>query len=95
MIKSPKSFALNSSTYTAITLGDDDAFGFAVYAVDESGDMAPFYYATDETGTDEVIAPTIGLAWPHYEKQGGTVLYAKSISGTPDLVLNPAVFVKF
>jgi len=95
MIKSPKTIELNDSTYTAITLGDDDAFGFAVYAVDSDGEMAPFYYATDESGTDEVIAPAIGLSWSHYEMQGATLLYAKAISGTPALVLNPATYEKF
>jgi len=89
MIKSARTFTLNDSTYTAVTLGDDDAFGFSVHAVDDDGGVVAFYFATDSEGTDETLAGIVGLCWSHYEKPGDTVMYAKALSGEATLVLRP------
>ena len=93
MIKSPITATLNSSTYTALTLGDDDAYGFLVTVV-ESGVLVPFYYATDASGTDEAPAPDMGKGWPHYAPTGATVIYLKAMSGTPTAVLDPGSWVE-
>lgn len=90
MIKTPGSTELNSSTYTAITLGEGQfAYGFSIYAIDTAGDLSAFYIAVDSAGTGEALVPDIGLSWSGYQSIGRTVLYAKSLSGTPDLVLLP------
>ena len=86
MIKTPVVTALNSSTYTPITLGNDHAYGFSVYISDGSS----FYYAVDSSGTGEALVPAASsLFWEHYEKKLTTVMYAKAVTGTPNLILNP------
>lgn len=93
LIKSPITATLNSSTYTALTLGDEDAYGFLVTVV-EDGLLVPFYYATDAAGTDEAPSPDVGRGWPHYASMGTTVIFLKAVSGTPTAVLDPGHVVE-
>jgi len=90
MIKAAITTVLNSSTYTAIATGIDSAFGFGVYAVDDTGEMVPFYYAVDATGTGAALASSMGITWGHYVRHSTVALYAKALSGTPSMVLVPA-----
>ena len=64
-------------------------------AVDSTGSLVPFYYATDADGTDEAPCADIGKGWGHYEKAGATVIYVKAFSGTPTAVLDPASWDKY
>jgi len=93
MIKTPITLTL-TDTYQAVDLGTEDAFGFAVTAVDSGGDLVSFKYAVDGTGTGEAVTPNIGKSWPHYEKPGATVLYAKKNTIAATLVLDPGTWVK-
>lgn len=84
-IKAPIVTALNSSTYTAI-LSPGGCGGIGVYTEDGTS----FYIATDSSGTGEAIVPadtsiSFGNVCP--EEVTNIVLYAKSASGTPNLVL--------
>lgn len=90
MIKPAITTELNASTFVAITLGSQEAYGFGVYALDTTtGGLVSFYYANNAAGTGAVLAPPIGIVWGHYEPALNTVLYAKSLTGTPSLVLIP------
>lgn len=93
MIKSPITAELNDSTYTAMTLGAEGAYGFLVTVVDD-GELVPFFYATDASGTDAAPAPDVGKGWPHYAAPGETVIYLKAATGTPTAVLDPGSWVE-
>ena len=87
MINLPVVTALNDTTYVAITLtADTPAWGFMVHTDDASA----FYLALDDSGTGvQLIPEKYAPVWNHYEAVGTTVVYAKSVTGTPNLVLNP------
>jgi len=87
MIKVPVITALNNSTYVAIsTDSTNDAYGFAVYTDDASA----FYIAVDVGGTGAALVPeNASLSWAHHVEASENVLWAKSVTGTPNLVLLP------
>jgi len=85
MIKTPVVTALNTETYTPITLNDQAAEGFSIHISDGSA----FFYAVDASGTGEALVPdNASLSWGHYEPAHATIMYAKSVTGTPDLIVN-------
>jgi hypothetical protein len=87
-IYTPISTALNASTYTAITTGSQECYGFAILLSDTS---IAYYIAVSATGTGEVPIPAgTSISWPDYVPIKTIVLYAKSASGTPSLILFPA-----
>ncbi len=94
MIKSPVSVTLNTSTYAAVTLGASAAYGFTVHAVNSSGEILPFYFATDSAGSDGALCPSIGMGWPEYYNARETVMYAKAYGEASTLVLRPGKFVQ-
>jgi len=86
MIKTPVVTAINSTTYTPIALGEEQAYGFSVHISDKSS----FYYAVDSSGTGEALVPdNASLSWGHYEPENSIIMYAKSVSGSPNLIVNP------
>lgn len=88
MIRSPRTFTLNSTSYTEITLGDIGfADGFSIYVVDSSLALVSFYFATDEAGTDETPAPAAGLEWDGRQLGGETVVWVKATEASCTLVL--------
>ena len=76
---------LNATTHTAITLPTNQGCGsFAVWTEDGSA----FYISSVAAGTDEGLTlanMAVSINAKHYK--GETVMYAKSSSGTPNLVL--------
>ena len=79
-------YTLNSSTYTAIDGIDIEGAGNIKVAY-FTEDGASFLVANDSDGTDAYTVPeNLGLA-EIANVTSGTAFYAKSVSGTPVLVV--------
>lgn len=79
--------ALNSSTYTEIINTGPSCEGFILWIDDATG----FTYAVDSSGTGAVTVPdaVVGISFPNRVGAGDTVVWAKSTTGTPNLVFQP------
>jgi hypothetical protein len=86
MIKTPIVTALNNTTFVAVTLGTDDAFGFDIICDDSA---IGFTIHNVITGGTAAIPAAKTLSFTHYEAAGEIVMYAKAASGSPNLVLIP------
>ena len=85
VINAPVVTALNTSTYTAVTIPRTNGSCRAVTVYTE--DSSSFYIASDSTGTGEALVPAnTSLSYNCVTDTAGVVLYAKSSSGTPNLV---------
>ena len=82
---------LNTSTYVAITNGQQVGYGYSVIMSDLSG----WYYATDSEGSDGVLMPEgISIGFTDLIQKGDTVFYAKGTT-TGKLLLFPNKKVKY
>lgn len=81
-LREPIITALNTSTYSAINMPAQIG-NVAIYTEDETG----FYVATDSGGTGEALIPTGKLSIERLRPKDGVAMYAKAVSGTPNLVL--------
>jgi len=90
VINTPKPTTLNTSTYTAITSGTQDAYGFSIYI---SGQNAyGIYIAVDSAGTGETLLEPgdYWFSWPDFVPYNSTVMYGKAVVGTPGVTFFPA-----
>lgn len=86
IIPLPVVTALNSSTYTAITISASNGPCRSVALFTEDG--SSFLIATDSAGTGESIVPAdVSISYRCVNDTSGVILYAKSVSGTPNLVV--------
>lgn len=86
MIIKPVVTALNAVTYTAITIPRTNRpVPVSYYTEDETG----FYVAIDASGTGEALVPEktgVNIEQMSIDADG-LLLYAKAVSGTPNLVV--------
>lgn len=90
LINTPITAALNASTYTPITTGTQDCYGFTIMTSD--GFASPgFYIATSAAGANETLIPAEvpWLPFTDFAPYNSIIMYAKSVSGTPNLLLFP------
>lgn len=93
MITEPIKVDINSSTWTAVTLGNDTAYGFAAYCVDSSFDIIPCYVSTTGSGVGFQI-PAAGIMWDHIEEANSVLFYAKTTTGSGVCVVVPGNYNK-
>lgn len=85
MITTPVKTAI-TDTYTEIVMGNDTAYGFAVYAVDSSNSLVPWFIKTTVSGVD-IPLPASSISFDHIAESGEFLFYAKTVSGSASLVL--------
>ena len=81
--------ALNSSTYVAINLTSGDGCYNVKYYAEDGGEFVSFYIANDDEGTNAqlIIVPISEIVCV----RGGIAFYAKSLTGTPNLVIKAGI----
>jgi len=87
MINEPITTALNSSTFTAINIPKVHGFISVSYFMED--DTLTFYESATSAGPGALIpaGKVINIALMKVDIRTGTVLYAKSASGTPNLII--------
>jgi len=90
LINSPVTTALNASTYVAINSGTQDCYGF-ILMISTGFASTGFYIATSVSGANATLIPAEvpWLPFTDFAPFNSTLLYAKAVSGTPNLILIP------